>query len=307
MHDRFVEARDGIRLAVRDHGGDGRPLVLLHGAGTHLLSLEHLAAQLRDFRVVAMDARWSGWSGDSPTYDWDDLVRDVESVIAALSLDAPIVAGHSWGGMIAAFYGVAHPEAPGVINLDGHGSGNPSLYDGMTEAEATTALAMVDELSAAMVAATRTGDAEWYASALAEAVERCRLMRVPEDRLVEFAERGFVERSDGTWEARPSPVMYTGLRGDLGLLDVYRRVGCPLLILSCTRPQPGMPEPLDALMRAYRIGLGRSLDELALECANVEVERLDHVDHQSIVGRDAPEIAAVMRRFIEERCTPPQS
>src|SRR5688572_18815296 len=108
--DLFVDAHDGIRLAVRDHGGDGRPLVLLHGAGTHLLSLEQLAANLSDFRVVATDVRWSGWSGDSPVYDWRDLVRDVESVIDALSLDAPVVAGHSWGGMIAAHYGVAHPE-----------------------------------------------------------------------------------------------------------------------------------------------------------------------------------------------------
>jgi pimeloyl-ACP methyl ester carboxylesterase len=281
--------------------------VLLHGAGGHLLSLEHLAAQLRDFRVVTMDARWSGWSGDSPTYDWHDLVGDVESVITALSLDAPIVAGHSWGGMIAAHYGVAHPDAPGVINLDGHGSGDRSMYDGMTDDEVATALAMVDELSTTMAAATITGDAEWYAAARDEAVERCRLLRVPEARVVEYAERGFVDRGDGTWEARPSPVLLTGLRGDLRLLDVYRRVGCPLLILNCTSPQTGLPDTLDAFMRAYRIGLGRALDELATECPTVEIEHLDLVDHQSILGRDAPEIAAVLRRFVEASCEPSRS
>lgn len=309
MTDLFLEAHDGIRLAVRDHGGDGRPLVLMHGAGTHLLSLENLAAELAgDFRVVTMDARWSGWSGDSPVYDWDDLVADVESVIAGLALDAPVVAGHSWGGMIAAHYGAAHPEAPAVINLDGHGSGNQSLFEGLSAEEYAVGLAVHAELVAAMAPAVTSGDADWYADALAASIEVCRAMRVPEDRVVEFAERGFVQREDGTYAARPSAVMMTGLQGDLGLLDLYRKVQCPLLVLNCTKPQRGLPDQLDAFMAAYRRGLGRALDELAAAHPNIAISHHDDVDHQSIVGKHAPLVAEVMRTFVRAvtaRAAPP--
>ena len=299
MTDLFVDAHDGIRLAVRDYGGDGSHLVLMHGAGAHLLSLENLAANLSDFRVVAMDVRWCGWSGDSAVYDWDDLVRDVESVVAALRLERPIIAGHSWGGMIAAFYGVAHPETRAVINLDGHGQGNRSMYDGMADEDIDAALAMIDELNAGLLTPAATaGDAEWYATARDQAIERYRAMRVPDDRLVEWAERSFVDRGDGTWEARPSPVMETGLRGDLRLFDVYQRVACPMLILNCTRSMRGMPEPVDAMMAAYRRGLRRALDELAAEYPNIEIEHFDDVDHQSIAGKHAPKIAETMQQFI---------
>jgi pimeloyl-ACP methyl ester carboxylesterase len=299
--DLFVDAHDGIRLAVRDHGGDGRPIVLMHGAGTHLLSLEHLAANLApDFRVVAMDARWSGWSGDSPVYDWNDLVRDVESVIEGLALGNPVVAGHSWGGMIAAHYGIAHPDAPAVINLDGHGAGNASLYDGISAEEHAETMKLHAELAREMTPALTSGDAAWYATALEDAIARCRVMRVPEDRLQAFAERGFVQRTDGTWESRPSPVMMTGLQGDLGLFDVHRSVRCPLLILNCTKSQPGLPEEMNSFMAAYRRGLARGLAELATERPNIEVSQHDDVDHQSIVGRHAPLIADVMRRFVAQ-------
>src|SRR5438270_5834422 len=96
--DSFVSAHDGVPIAVRDHGGDGPPMVMLHGAGTNLLSVGYLVRQLPEFRIIAMDSRWSGYSGDSARYDWNDLVRDVEAVASEFQLDNPAVVGHSWGG-----------------------------------------------------------------------------------------------------------------------------------------------------------------------------------------------------------------
>ena len=53
-------------------------------------------------------------------------------------------------------------------------------------------------------------------------------------------------------------------------------------------------------MSAYRRGLARAFDELVAAKRNVEVSQLDHVDHISIAGTHAPEIAEVMRRFVAD-------
>src|SRR4051794_12959549 len=126
--DDVVTARDGVRLAVRDHGGVGQAVVLLHGLGEHLLSMERLAAALtNDCHVVTADLRWSGQSGRSAAFDWGVLVDDVEVIARALRLDDPVVVGHSLGGIIATRYGVAHPTCRGVVNIDGWGFGDPDL------------------------------------------------------------------------------------------------------------------------------------------------------------------------------------
>jgi pimeloyl-ACP methyl ester carboxylesterase len=39
--------------------------------------------------------------------------------------------GHSLGGMITSMWGQRHPEAAGVINLDGHGNPRPDQYVGL--------------------------------------------------------------------------------------------------------------------------------------------------------------------------------
>ena len=303
MRDLFADAHDGIRLAVRDHEGAGPALVLLHGAGSHLLSLGYLVRQLRGHRVVTMDARWSGWSGDSPAYDWNDLVQDVEAVVAALALDTPVVAGHSWGGMIAAYYGVAHPEARAVINIDGHGQGHPSLYDGMTEADATAALEEITAISDDMVMSMgpREGDDAWQADQRAAVVAGALASGLKPELAEEYADRGFVRTGEGRWALRPAPTLMEGLRGDLRLFDVYRRVECPLLIFNCSLDQPGLPPVAVEPMRAYRRGLSRVLRELAAEKANVEVAELPDVDHQGVAGRGAPAVAAVIEEFLAGR------
>ncbi|HLJ07665.1 MAG TPA: alpha/beta hydrolase [Acidimicrobiia bacterium] len=296
--DRFVEARDGVPLAVRDHGGEGPPLLLMHGAGIHLLSLERLAARLRPFRVVTMDQRWSGQSGDSPSYSWDDLVSDVEVVIDDLGLDNPAVGGHSWGGMISAFYGAAHPEAPAVINLDGHGSGDPSLYDGLPPEEVGAKRA---ELEAAMEdTEPKEGDDAWKALARERLRAQNLALGVPEDEVDEFTDRSFLSERPGHWRQRPGPALMEGLRGDQRMFDVYRSVECPLLVVLAPALPPVVPEFAVPLMEAYRRGLAKAFADLARERPTVRVVTLDGVDHQSIAGRHAVVVAAAMTAFLSD-------
>ncbi len=269
-------------------------MVLLHGAGSHLMSMGRLVRELGDFRVITTDQRHSGQSGDSQPYRWSDLVDDVESVVEALDLEDPVVAGHSWGGMIAAHYGVRHPEARAVINLDGHGPGDPSLYDGIDPAE-------VEALTAAASIAPpwlgAEGDAAWKAEQLASVRAENAAAGVPEKLADEFAERSFVALPDGRWQRRPTRAMYEGLTGDLRLFDVYRRVAAPFLVVVTGGTDWG-PPGAQRLMAAYRRGVLRALRALGDEHPNVHVVEQPDATHTSIVGRDAPATAAAVTSFL---------
>ena len=122
----------GVPLHVRDHGGAGPAVLLLHGGGRDAddwrLVVPHLRAGGR--RVVAMDLRGHGLSGPGP-WSWPAALGDVAEVVAHLRLDRPAVVGHSLGGMVAALWAVEHPECPYASNVDGHGSPrSPDDYAG---------------------------------------------------------------------------------------------------------------------------------------------------------------------------------
>ena len=69
--DRNVTGADGVEIAFRDHGGDGRGLVRSHGGGANLVSMDQFAARLAR-RVAPLRltcaavgspvTRTSGWS-----------------------------------------------------------------------------------------------------------------------------------------------------------------------------------------------------------------------------------------------------
>lgn len=95
---------NGVNIHYYRAGGAKPPLVALHGlmgSGACLLSL--VQGLEGGFDVVLPDARGHGASGaPEKGYLYDDLVGDVVGLIEELKLEAPILVGHSMGGMTAA-------------------------------------------------------------------------------------------------------------------------------------------------------------------------------------------------------------
>ena len=85
-------------------GGGGPPLVLLHGLTANGACWTPLARSLEnEFDVVMPDARGHGKSS-APLhgYRYEDHASDVIGLIGELGLTAPVLLGHSMGGMTAA-------------------------------------------------------------------------------------------------------------------------------------------------------------------------------------------------------------
>ena len=79
----------GGDVAVRDFGGPGSPVLLLHGAGANLVSMQVLAGELSQrFRAIAVDLHGHGRSGDGP-WEWEAILGDLEAVCGELSLSEP--------------------------------------------------------------------------------------------------------------------------------------------------------------------------------------------------------------------------
>ncbi|MCX5415809.1 alpha/beta fold hydrolase [Streptomyces sp. NBC_00059] len=127
-----------LPLSVRDYGGSGQDVLLLHGGGRQAADWDPFAAVLLEngLRPVAMDLRSHGESGSAP-WSWSAASSDVSAVVEALGLSRPIVIGHSLGGMVAAVWATEHPECRFAVNLDGHG--NPTRPDQLLDMDEVAA------------------------------------------------------------------------------------------------------------------------------------------------------------------------
>ena len=112
---------NGISIHYLRTGGCKPPLVLLHGLTGNGACWTPLARSLGcEYDVVIPDARGHG-NSSTPLhgYRYEDHARDVIELIRELGLAAPILLGHSMGGMTAAVVAsLAASSIRGVILVD---------------------------------------------------------------------------------------------------------------------------------------------------------------------------------------------
>jgi pimeloyl-ACP methyl ester carboxylesterase len=116
--DEQLALTSGVRLHYLDWGGAGRPFNLLHGLASSARIWDFTAPLLAEhFLVLALDQRGHGLSDRPGSYTFDDVTDDLAAFIDALSLERPVIAGHSWGAGVALRFAADYPETPAAIAL----------------------------------------------------------------------------------------------------------------------------------------------------------------------------------------------
>jgi pimeloyl-ACP methyl ester carboxylesterase len=122
-----VRGGDGVGLAVVDFGGDGPPVLFLHGLAGHAGEWSRVASRLpREFHVLALDLRGHGNSERRPAdASIDAHVEDVAMVAERLSPGEPLhLIGQSVGGIVAFVTAARRPDlVRGLVVVEASPSG----------------------------------------------------------------------------------------------------------------------------------------------------------------------------------------
>ena len=106
-----------------DQIGEGPPLLLVHGLSATRRNVVQGSRHLsrRGYSMVAYDARGHGASSPAPdpgSYEYSDLVADLEAVIDQLELERPVLVGSSMGAATVLTYALEHPElVPAMVQV----------------------------------------------------------------------------------------------------------------------------------------------------------------------------------------------
>ena len=128
---RFVQV-SGVRLHYLERG-QGTPVVLLHGNGATAEDFE--AAGLLDrlssnHRVLAFDRPGFGYSSRPRDRIWTakEQGRLIHQALSRLSVERPVVVGHSWGTLAAASLALDFPDdVAALVLLSGYYFPTPKI------------------------------------------------------------------------------------------------------------------------------------------------------------------------------------
>jgi haloalkane dehalogenase len=112
--------RNGHRIYVRDHPGEGNPILLMHGFPDNLHLYDRLVPHLTPTRrVVTFD--FLGWGeSDKPTSyraTADNQLHEVDTVIDELGLEDVVLVVHDASGPPGIDWALLHPDRVGALVL----------------------------------------------------------------------------------------------------------------------------------------------------------------------------------------------
>lgn len=113
---------DGVMVHYLDTGGEGAPIVLVHGNGSLIEDfvvsglVDRLAAS---HRVIAFDRPGYGYTERPADRIWTAQAQAALFVAAAraIGIERPIVVGHSWGTLVALAWALDHPGEVAALGL----------------------------------------------------------------------------------------------------------------------------------------------------------------------------------------------
>lgn len=237
-NDCYIDLR-GLPFRYRDWGGDGRPVLLLHGLASTCHIWDLVAPLLaQDFRVAALDQRGHGRSAQvEDGYDFATVSGDATQFINSLGWERPVIVGHSWGADVALELAAAKPDlAAGLIFVDG-GTIEPSARPGWSLEQAREDMAppIFTGFTPEMMRA-RVKEGARFGPNPSETVVEAVLanFRVLEDGTIQsnLRRENHLRIIDALWDHKPSQ-LYPGLQ-------------CPVLMLPARQSTP------DAMDRRFR-------------------------------------------------------
>lgn len=217
---------DGLNLHVADYGGDGPPLLLVHGTGLVAQVWGVIAPYLTPyFRVYALDRKGHGDSDKPATgYELEASVPEYAAVVEQLGGAGWAAVGHSSGGTSLGLASVRRPDLfRRVVMVDpivfprrsqhGHASGANTMVDRTRDRRDhwPSAQAMFDDLKTKRAFRTWRPEALW-------------------DYVWHGAEMG----EDGSVRLKCPPALEARMYGSSGAVDLFAelaRIAVPTLII----------------------------------------------------------------------------
>lgn len=104
-------------------GGEGRPVILLHGWGCNIATMASIETiLLPHFKVYTLD--FPGFGGSEVPKDvWgvEQYTQMLEQFVVEMQIERPILIGHSFGGRVSILYG-SRNEVQKIILVDAAGA-----------------------------------------------------------------------------------------------------------------------------------------------------------------------------------------
>jgi pimeloyl-ACP methyl ester carboxylesterase len=235
---RTVELAEAT-LAVREWGDrDGRPLLFLHSLGpaasAAFLGLAAGPLVARGLRLVAPDQPGFGRSPALPAdrYAVPALAALAWELADVLALERPILAGHSWGGVVASRMAAERPaDARALVLVD---SGHVDYAD--LPPYFRSELTLEEHVEQAEAGRLRVADREALEAELEidDPARRARLADALLEAMVVDEDGGLVSATTGA--ARGAAMHHLALARPSETWPALERAGLPTLLLLATEP-----------------------------------------------------------------------